>query len=128
MSIRAKCEYVRAIYARYRQAPRETKGQILDEFCASTGYHRTAALRLLNGPPPGRARPRRRRRAATYGAAVSQALTVIWEAAAAIPGPCGSRPCCPCGCPGRAAGSGCRPRCVNSSGRSARDRSIAAWP
>jgi hypothetical protein len=77
MSARAKWEYLRAIYARYRQAPRETKGQILDEFCASTGYHRKAALRLLNGPPPVRARPRRRRRAATDGAAVIQALTVI---------------------------------------------------
>jgi len=81
MSVRAKWEYLRAIHGRYRQAPREGKGQILDEFCASTGYPRKAALRLLNGPPPGRARPRPRRRAATYGAAVIQALTAIWEAA-----------------------------------------------
>ena len=81
MSIRAKWEYLRAIHARYRQAPRESKGQILDEFCASTGYHRKSALRLLNGPPPGRARSRPRRRAATYGVAVIQALTMIWEAA-----------------------------------------------
>src|SRR5438128_8828312 len=81
MSVRAKCEVLRAIYARYRQAPRNAKGQILDEFCASTGYHRKAALRLLNGPPPDRGRPRRRGRGATYGVAVIQALTAIWEAA-----------------------------------------------
>jgi len=81
MSVRAKWEYLRAIHGRDRQAPREGKGQILDEFCATTGYHRKAALRLLHGPPPGRARSRRRRRAATYGAAVIQALTAIWEAA-----------------------------------------------
>ena len=31
---------------------------MLDEFCANTHYHRKHALRLLNGPPPGRARPR----------------------------------------------------------------------
>ena len=81
MSAPAKWEYWRAIHARYRQASREDKGRILDEFCRNTGYHRKYALRLLNGPPPGPARPRRRRRVATYGAAVMQALTALWEAA-----------------------------------------------
>jgi hypothetical protein len=81
MSLRAKEEYLRAVHGRYRQATRAAKGQILDEFCASTGYHRKSALRLLHGPPPGRARPRRRHRAATYGTPVIQALTTIWEAA-----------------------------------------------
>jgi hypothetical protein len=80
MRLRAKEEYLRAVHGRYRQASREAKGQILDEFCAATGYHRKSALRLLHGPPPGRARPRRRR-AAPYGAPGSQALTAIWEAA-----------------------------------------------
>lgn len=50
-------EYLRAVYARYRRADRPTKQKILDEFCANTGYHRKHALRLWNGPPPGRARP-----------------------------------------------------------------------
>ena len=81
MSAPAKWEYLKAIHARYRQATREEKGRILDEFCASTGYHRKYALRLLNGPPPGAARPRRRRRPTTYSAASIQALTTIWEAA-----------------------------------------------
>jgi hypothetical protein len=81
MSLRAKEEYLRAIHGRYRQATREAKGQILDEFCTTTGYHRKAALRLLNGPPPGPGRRRPRRRAATYGAAVIQAVTAIWTAA-----------------------------------------------
>ena len=81
MSVRAKWEYLRAIHARYQRAARQAKGQILDEFCATTGYHRKSALRLLHGPPPGRTPPRRRRRAATYGAPVIQALTTIWEAA-----------------------------------------------
>jgi hypothetical protein len=80
MSLRAKEEYLRAVHGHYRQATREAKGQILDEFCASTGYHRKSALRLLYGPPPG-ARPRRRRRAVTYGTPVIQALTEIWKAA-----------------------------------------------
>jgi len=81
MSVSAKWEYRKAIHARYRQATREDKGRILDEFCKNTGYHRKYALRLLNGPPPGAARPPRRRRPATYGPAVMQALTALWEAA-----------------------------------------------
>ena len=81
MSAPAKWEYLKAIYARYRQARREGKSQILDEVCRTTGYHRKYALRLLNGPPPGGARPRRRQRPVTYNPAVIQALTTIWEAA-----------------------------------------------
>jgi hypothetical protein len=81
MSTAAKWEYLRAIHARYRTVAREDKGRILDEFCRTTGYHRKYALRLLNGPPPGAARPSRRRRPATYGPAVMQALTALWEAA-----------------------------------------------
>ena len=50
-------EYFRAVYARYRRAAREAKRKILDEFCANTRYNRKDALRLLNGPPRGRARP-----------------------------------------------------------------------
>jgi hypothetical protein len=81
MSAPARWEYLRAIHARYRQAPRQDRGAILDEFCTNTGYHRKYALRLLNGPPPGGERPRRRRRPARYSPAVIQALTAIWEAA-----------------------------------------------
>lgn len=81
MSRPAKWEYVHVIHGRYRQAGREAKRQILDEFCETTGYHRKSALRLLNGPPPGAAPPRRRCRAPRYNQAVIQALTAIWEAA-----------------------------------------------
>jgi hypothetical protein len=70
-----------AVYPRYRDAGRVDRGRILNEFCETTGYQRKYALRLLNGPPPGPERPRRRRRPATYGLAVIQALTAIWEAA-----------------------------------------------
>jgi hypothetical protein len=60
MSAPAKWEYLKAIHARYRQATREGKGRILDEFCQTTGYHRKYALRLRNGPPPSAAGRRRR--------------------------------------------------------------------
>jgi hypothetical protein len=81
MSRRARWEVLKAVYPRYRGMARGAKGRILDEFCETTGYQRKYALRLLNGPPPGPERPCRRRRPATYGPAVMQALTVIWEAA-----------------------------------------------
>lgn len=81
MSRQGKWEYLQAIHARYRQAPRVEKGRILDEFCQVTGYHRKSALRLLNSPPSGRRRPPRRRRAPSYGTRVLQVLAAIWEAA-----------------------------------------------
>jgi hypothetical protein len=81
MSRRARWEVLKAVYPRYRDAARVDRGRILDEFCQTTGYQRKYALRLLNGPPPGSERPHRRRRPATYGTAVIQALTAIWEAA-----------------------------------------------
>jgi hypothetical protein len=43
----ARWEYFRVIYGRYSKA----KGAMLDEFCLNTGYHRTYAIRLLNGQP-----------------------------------------------------------------------------
>jgi hypothetical protein len=80
VSTKAKREYLRAIYGRYRAAPREEKQRILDEFCRVTTYHRKYAIRLLNGPPPGPARAPRRR-GPTYAPAVIEALKQIWAAA-----------------------------------------------
>lgn len=82
MSTKAKREYLRAISGRSRAAPREEKQRILDECCRVTTYHRTYAIRLLNGPPPGPARAPRRR-GPTYAPAGSEALKQIWAAAGA---------------------------------------------
>jgi hypothetical protein len=81
VSRQGKWEYLKAIHARYRQASRAEKQRILDEFCQVTRYHRKSALRLLNGPPPGRRSPSRRRRAPSYGPRVIQVLAAIWKAA-----------------------------------------------
>lgn len=43
-------EYLSQIYPRYRQVNKLGKSQMLNEFCATTGYNRKYALRLLNGP------------------------------------------------------------------------------
>lgn len=80
MSARAKQEYVHVIYQRYRGARRPEKQRILDEFCQVTGHHRKHAIRLLNRPAPGAARPPRRRDV-IYGAAAIDALRGIWAAA-----------------------------------------------
>jgi len=47
MSPRSKKEYVETIYLRYRNASRNEKALILDEFCATLGYHRKHAIRVL---------------------------------------------------------------------------------
>jgi hypothetical protein len=82
MSHQSRWEYFRAIYGRYRQADRKLKQVILNEFCANTGYHRKYAIRLLNGPPPGRARQKQRRpRSPSYRPAMVSVLQAMWEAA-----------------------------------------------
>ena len=82
MGHRTRWEYLRVIYERYRQAGRKGKQAILNEFCTNTGYHRKYAIRLLNGPPPGKKAPRKaRRRGQSYGHEVISILTAVWEAA-----------------------------------------------
>jgi hypothetical protein len=62
MSLLAKRETLTRIHGRYQRAGRPHKTRILDEFCATCGYHRKAALRLLNRPlttaPPKRCGPK----------------------------------------------------------------------
>ncbi len=60
-------------------ASKKLKTKILDEFVASTGLHRKAAIRLLNR----RSRPAGRKRSGRpqlYGLEVMSALKVAWEA------------------------------------------------
>ena len=59
------------------------KWKLLGEFSAYTGCHRKEALRLLNGLPPGRARPRPAHpvRRTAYGRALMSVLKAVWEAA-----------------------------------------------
>ena len=81
MGHNSRREYLRRIHGRYQKADRAGKSRILDEFCQVARYHRKYALRLLNGPPLDQRPRRRRRRAATYSAAVLSALEAIWAAA-----------------------------------------------
>jgi hypothetical protein len=47
ISMRARCEVVAAVTKRYRSSDRSAKGRILDELCATTGWHRKHAVRAL---------------------------------------------------------------------------------
>jgi hypothetical protein len=80
MSLSAKRESLAQIHGRYQRAGRPHKTRILDEFCATCGYHRKAALRLLNRPlptaPPKRPGPKR-----TYDPTqVLPVLKAVWLA------------------------------------------------
>jgi len=60
---------------------RKEKGRILDEFCRVAKYNRKYALRLLNGRPPKRVPPEKRRRRPKYSRRLDEILRVIWERA-----------------------------------------------
>jgi hypothetical protein len=80
-------EYAGVIRERYRVASREEKGRLLVEFCAVTGYHRKAAIRLLGRKRSGPGKERRGR-PVRYGPAVKAVLVVAWET---LGRPCGKR-------------------------------------
>jgi hypothetical protein len=70
-------KYLRLVKPRYRKAGRKEKGQLLGEMMAVTGLERKTLIHLMNGSLERR--PRRRERGKTYGAAVDDALRVIYE-------------------------------------------------
>jgi len=83
MSPQSKSEYVEAVYLRYKHAPRSEKGLILDEFCATLGYHRKHAIRLLRKYKRfTRPKPKKRGPKPIYrGEALLKPLKKIWLAA-----------------------------------------------
>jgi hypothetical protein len=73
---RRKC--LKRMQGRYLAATREERSRLLDDLAALTGLHRKSVVRLLKGPSLDRQR-RHRQRGREYGAAVDDALRVIWE-------------------------------------------------
>src|ERR1035438_5332988 len=78
ISMATRKELLAAIGSRYRAASRSEKERILDEFVATTGYHRKHAIRALGAGAPVIRPPAVRNR--LYDEAVKQALIVLWEA------------------------------------------------
>lgn len=83
MSPRSKREYTEAVHKRYKKASMREKTAILDEFCATTGYHRKYAILLLRGFKRfTRPKPKKRGRKPFYqNEAVLNPLKRIWHAA-----------------------------------------------
>lgn len=79
MSLSAKREYLTQIHGRYGRAGRRFKSRILDEFCATCGYHRKSALRLLGGGLSARSARKRPGPKPTYDPGVLlPVLKVLW--------------------------------------------------
>jgi hypothetical protein len=78
MSQRSKREMIESIRPRYLKANKAGKQQILDEFIATTGYHRKYAIRVLkHGPKPKGLK--KAGRSKVYKGEVVEALEKIWE-------------------------------------------------
>jgi hypothetical protein len=80
MSLSAKRESLIRIHGRYQRAGRPHKTRILDEFCATCGYHRKAALRLLNRPLPTAPRKRSGPKIIYEPSEVLPVLKLVWLA------------------------------------------------
>lgn len=80
MSPQSKHEYIEAVYLRYKKAHRTQKSYILDEFCATLGYHRKHAIRLLrNYKRFSRSKPKKRGPKPFYKPeAILKPLKKIW--------------------------------------------------
>jgi hypothetical protein len=77
-------EYAAVQRARYLQATRAEKRQLLDEVVAVAGIHRKAAIRLLRRPPRGASAGPRGGRPRAYGPDVAAAAAVLWQASGRI--------------------------------------------
>jgi hypothetical protein len=87
MTHTARVELANAIRQRYRAATGKEKRKILDEFVATTGYHKKSAIRVLNRQP-ATDHQQTRRRPLLYDEAARAALIVLWEASDRV---CGKR-------------------------------------
>lgn len=78
MSLRSKSELLEVTRPRYIKAIKAEKGKILDEFIASTGYHRKYAIKILKRGRKGKSGKKSGRRK-IYQGEVVQALIQVWE-------------------------------------------------
>lgn len=86
MTLDAINQWADDVRPRYLVANRAGKRRILDEFCATTRYHRKAAIRLLRRIPDDAAPRRPGRRPVYQTPEVVSALLLAWEASGFVCG------------------------------------------
>ena len=85
MTRKAIQELVAALRPRYQRANKGEKRVMLNEFCAVTGYHRKAAIRLLNAAPQPASQSHRRGRKPRYDSPAFLAVLLrLWEASGRV--------------------------------------------
>ncbi|NIG98742.1 MAG: hypothetical protein G5701_07615 [Serratia symbiotica] len=84
-----RLQLLRALQTRYHATIKAEKTRSLEEFILVSGHHRKSAIRLLNGTVTNGSQQRcSAPTRSDYGAAVQQALLVLWEASDRL---CGKR-------------------------------------
>lgn len=86
MSPRSKKEYTEAVHLRYKNASRQGKTAILDEFCATIQCHRKHAIRVLKGFKRfTKPKAKKRGRPSVYQhEAIRKPLKEIWQSESAL--------------------------------------------
>lgn len=79
MKIKPTDEYLKTLKRRYAQAGRAERSRILDEFVATSGYHRKHAIAMLNGQRVRIGYRQRRPRAQVYGPEERRAVLQLVE-------------------------------------------------
>lgn len=72
-------KYLASLKKRYAQATKKERGEILDEYVKTSGYHRKHAIAILNGSYRRAPRPIRRPRSTYYTAEDAYALNQVSE-------------------------------------------------
>jgi hypothetical protein len=88
MDMHSREQYLAALREEYRRGNKKQKTRLLNEARKRTQLHRKVLIRKLAHIPAAGGKPKRRLRAARYGAALKTALVQIWEL---FDFPCGQR-------------------------------------